>query len=149
MESLCLLRQGIENICLHFRRIKEANLKQPWIQETNFRRQSYRKDRNILKLNKKERELFHDYTTDGGASLRKVKALRDTYSHPILDLMVRSGEVNSGVIIRAHPILKMFFRTCRKVISPAINIAPRVIWADLESYLSGLIDIHSMVGCLL
>ena len=126
-------------------RIRDANLSQPWITETNFNRQSTRKDRNVLELNLAQKKLLDLYTSRTGVMINDFDHLCSEYSgNPVLVLMKSSASIVNGCYV-SHPLLRRMVRSFRKDISPAISILPSLLWSDVEKFLNHTIDIFTLV----
>jgi hypothetical protein len=127
-------------------RIRDANLSQPWITETNFNRQSTRKDRNVLELNLAQKKLLDLYTSRTGVMINDFDHLCSEYSgNPVLVLMKASASIVGGCYV-SHPLLRRMVRSFRKDISPAISILPSLLWIDVEKFLNHTIDIFTLVS---
>jgi len=127
------------------RRIRDAKLTQPWISETNFNRQSTRKNRNVLELNAAEKKLIDLYTSQNGVPINDLNNLRSEYRrNPVVELMIASATIINGHY-RCDKILKPFFRSSRKDIMPAISFMPKVLWPLIEGYLDGQIPLFDLV----
>ena len=77
------------------KRIREATLVRPFILETNFNRQSKRKDRNILNLSKIEKEIINQFTSEEGVPVETFNASFNSYRHPIVQMMKKTSGILS------------------------------------------------------
>jgi hypothetical protein len=132
------------------RRVRDAKLSNPWITETNFCRQSTRKDRNVLELTNEEKILFDQYTSLSGIQAEVLHKFHTGYKrNPIIELMVTSAQTTNG-LSKCNEILKPFFRSCRKNIVPAISFLPKSLWNAVDLFLNERKAIFDLViFCLL
>jgi hypothetical protein len=127
------------------KRIRAAKLSQPWISETNFNRQSTRKDRNVLELNAEEKNLITQYTSTNGVSVIDFDYFLSEYRrNPIVKLIQKSSTVTNGSYMWDDN-LKPFFNSCRKDIMPAISFLPRMLWNAVDKYLENDLSIFDLV----
>ena len=135
------------------KRIREANLSQPWISGftslltsgTNFNRQSTRKSRNILDLKKDEKILFDLYTSQEGVPVEDLNKFSNEYRrNPVVVLMKKSATIENGRY-KCEYSLKSFFRSCRKDITPAISFLPKCLWTAVDGYLNNDLPIFDLV----
>jgi hypothetical protein len=75
------------------KRIREATLVRPFILETNFNRQSKRKDRNILYLSKIEKEIINQFTSEEGVPVETFNACFNSNTHPIVQMMNKTSGI--------------------------------------------------------
>ena len=126
------------------KRIQEAKLTRPFIFETNFNRQSTRKDRSILDLSKIEREIIDLYTSEEGVSVEDFNASFNLNRHPIIYFMKKTAEIRTGKFYSSE-LLKPFFRSCKKDICSAISLLPAMLWDSLDQFLEGTFDYFTLV----
>lgn len=113
-------------------RIQEADLQTPWKQTDNqcSTRASTRRNRNIIHFTKEEhRQRMYTYS-HGGIALAEFPSLLnyiETLSEPLTELIRISSNLDQET---AHPhrALTPFFRSCCKLIFPAIHFIPKSLW---------------------
>ncbi len=135
-------------ISIEAKRIRSENLQYPWIIGTsnNRCRQKYIEDnlifrattrinRALINIKYEDIILFKSFTDENGLQHEDLDKIIKTYTSPCVDLLESICKTLTAPY-KCPENCKLFFRSIRKSVCPAISITPKILWNNLRLYLS-------------
>jgi hypothetical protein len=114
---------------------RRINTQTPWIDDSGLRaRFSTKEDRYTIMLNPKQKEILKSYIREG-VHLEDLKIFCAEVDEPMGTFIIQNASTfrqGATVLVQSPPLLKRFYQSLYKHISPACSIVPACTWSLLE-----------------
>ena len=114
---------------------RRINTTSPWLEDSGLRaRFSTKEDRYIIMLNPKQKEILKSYIREG-VYVEDLQMFCEELGDPLGTFIIQNSTTlrpGATPVVQSPPLLKRFYQSLYKHISPACSIAPASIWSCLE-----------------
>jgi hypothetical protein len=113
---------------------RRINTTSPWLHTDGLRgRFSTKEDRSIVTLTPKQKEILKQFIREG-VFLEDFHLLCEDIEDPLGSFMLQNITQSTTInqLVFCHPLLKRFYQSLYKCISPACSVVPSSTWAFLS-----------------